>query len=103
MVNLPEARSAYENVLAIEPLNSLALARLAGVSHSPELDAGLAHRLRSAIAMPIGTAAGKADLGFALAGLLNASKHYEEAFEAASAANATSRAATGGRYDRAAH
>src|SRR6266567_4734824 len=101
--NRPEARAAYEKVLAIEPLHSLALARLAGVSHSPELDDGLANRLRSAIALPAGAAAEKADLGFALAGLLNASKHYQEAFEVASAANATSRAATGGRYDRAAH
>src|SRR5438105_2543199 len=92
--NRPDARAAYEKVLAIEPLQSLALARLAGVSHSPELDNGLANRLQSAIALPASAAAGKADLGFALAGLFDASKHYEEAFEAASTANATSRAAT---------
>lgn len=96
------AREAYERALAAEPGNSLALARLAGVSHAPDLDTELAQRLRIAIA---GTTAPdeQADVGFALAGLLDAAGEYSDAFEAAGAANEASRSSTGARYDRAAH
>ncbi|HZC37416.1 MAG TPA: sulfotransferase [Sphingomicrobium sp.] len=98
-----QARSAYEDILAIEPQHSLALARLAGVSHSESLDAGLANQLGAAIARPTNTAAERADLGFALAGLLDAAGQYDEAFDAAAAANAASRAAAEVHYDRAGH
>jgi tetratricopeptide (TPR) repeat protein len=95
-----EARSAYERALAAEPDNSLALARLAGVSHSSELDQRLASRLRIAIA-GVSNPGEQADLGFALAGLLDAGGEYAEAFEAARLANDASCTATGARYDRA--
>lgn len=96
------ARDAYQRALAVEAQNSLALARLAGVSHSGELDQALAQRLRIAIA-GAEDAAERADLAFALAGLLDAAGEYEEAFEAARAANDASRLASGASYDRAGH
>jgi len=97
----PGARAAYERALAVEPGNSLALARLAGVSHAAELDGTLAQRLKIAIA---GAAPDEqADLGFALAGLLDTAGRHEEAFDAARSANAASRTATGAAYDRAGH
>jgi tetratricopeptide (TPR) repeat protein len=100
-----EAQTAYARALEIEPDNALALARLAGVSHSPEPDRPLEARLRSAIERSGTGAAEKADLGFALGALLDASGQYDEAFDAFRAANTASRAAAGaaGRYDRAAH
>ena len=96
------ARDSYRRALAVEARNSLALARLAGVSHSSELDQALAQQLRIAIA-GAESAAEQADLAFALAGLLDAAGAYEDAFEAAAAANEASRAAGGARYDRAEH
>ena len=96
------ARDAYQRALAIEARNSLALARLAGVSHASELDQALAQQLRIAIAGAEG-AAEQADLGFALAGLLDAAGAYEDAFAAAALANEASRTASGARYDRAEH
>ncbi len=54
----------------------LALARLAGLSHAAELDVTLATRLRSALEQPGATAAERADVGFALADLLDASGKY---------------------------
>ena len=90
------AREAYERALAADPGNDLALARLAGISHSPELDKDLVQRLRIAIA-GAQSAAERADLGFALAGLLDAGGAYEAAFEAARAANEASGETTGAR------
>ena len=101
MGDRPGARAAYERALAVEPGNSLALARLAGLSHAAELDGALAQRLRIAIA---GAAPDEqADLGFALAGLLDAAGEYDDAFDAARSANEASRTATGAHYDRAKH
>src|SRR5690349_13983119 len=94
------AREAYEQALKAEPSDSLALARIAGVSHSSELDTALAQRLRIAIA-GAQDAEEKADLGFALAGLLDSGASYAEAFAAARAANHASRTSTGATYDRA--
>ncbi len=96
-----EAKAAYAHALKLAPGSALALARLAGVSHSNERDVGLEARLRGAIRSA--DAAEQADLGFALAGLLDAAGAYEEAFEAARAANEASRTSTGARYDRSAH
>lgn len=93
------AREAYHQVLAADPDNRVALARLAGLSHAPELDHGLAKRLRAALSAPGVSHADQADLGFALAGLLDAAAKYSEAFEAARAANLASRRASGARYD----
>ncbi len=96
-----QAKDAYARALEIAPGSALALARLAGVSHSNERDAGLEARLRGAIRSADGGE--QADLGFALAGLLDAAGAYEEAFEAARAANEASRTSTGARYDPVAH
>jgi tetratricopeptide (TPR) repeat protein len=98
------AREAYQRALAVEPSNSLALARLAGVSTDSQ-GAELADRLRTALAREDLSAADKADLGFSLAGLLDASGHYDEAFARARDANLASREAGGARaiYDRSAH
>ncbi|HKX91303.1 MAG TPA: sulfotransferase [Sphingomicrobium sp.] len=95
------ARDAYRRVLGVEPTHALALARLAGLSHAPDLDSALAQRLRVAISGA--SPQDQADLGFALAGLLDAAGAYDEAFDAARAANEASRAATGARYDRQSH
>jgi tetratricopeptide (TPR) repeat protein len=97
------ARDAYSRAFAVDPDNRLALARLAGVSHATELDQELAQRLRAAIDQAGSTPAEQADLGFALAGLLDAGGRYDEAFEAALRANQASGAAAGAaaRYDRA--
>jgi len=100
--NRDGARSAYERALEADPDHSLALARLAGVSHAAELDERLAARLRVAIARPGTEPAEQADLGFALAGLFDAAGRYDDAFASAAAANAASRAAAGAKYDRAA-
>ena len=96
-----QAKDVYAHALEIAPGSALALARLATVSHSAERDANLEARLRGAIRSA--DAAEQADLGFALAGLLDAAGAYEEAFEAARAANEASRTSTRARYDRSAH
>ena len=99
------AREQYVKALAIEPANTLALARLATSSLGPQLDEGLLTRLKAAISRPTATAAQKAGVGFAIAAVLDAAGHYDEAFEAASAANTSSRE-TGGQsvsYDRMEH
>jgi tetratricopeptide (TPR) repeat protein len=98
------AREAYQRALAVEPANSLALARLAGVSTDSQV-AELTDRLRTALASDYLSAGDKADLGFSLAGLLDSSGYYEEAFARARDANFASREAGGSRaiYDRSAH
>lgn len=96
------ARAAYERALAVSPDHPLALSRLAGVSNAPELDEALAERLRAAIRRPGISLAEQADLGFALAGLLDSAGRFDEAFDAARSANDASRAASGARYDAAA-
>ncbi|HEV8408371.1 MAG TPA: sulfotransferase, partial [Sphingomicrobium sp.] len=98
--NREGAREAYKRALAADPDNSLALARLAGVSHSKEADPAFVERLRAAVRSPRTSAAEEADLGFALAGVLDAAGEYEQAFDAAHLANLASRTATGARYDR---
>ena len=94
------AREVYGRALAVESGNRLALARLAGVSHEAQLDEALAERLREAIRASAVSSAERADLGFALAGVLDAAGRYDEAFEVARQANAASREASGARYDR---
>lgn len=94
------ARNVYGRTLAVDPANRLALARLAGVSHAAQLDEELAERLRHALSASGVSFAERADLGFSLAGLLDAAGRYDEAFVAVREANAASREATGARYDR---
>ena len=94
------ALDAYQRALVADPGNRLALARLAAVSHASELDQRLADQLRAGLEARGVSPSERADLGFALAGLLDAAGCYDEAFEAVRAANAASREATGARYDR---
>lgn len=94
------ARDVYGRALAVDPANRLALARLAGVSHAADLDQALAERLQNALHAPGLAVADRADLGFALAGLLDAGGRYDEAFASARDANAASRQASGATYDR---
>ena len=96
------AEATYRRALEVAPENPLALSRLAGISHAPQLDHSLADRLRVAMRNTRRSPAERADLGFALAGLLDAGGHFDEAFEVATAANRASRAASGAHYDRAA-
>jgi tetratricopeptide (TPR) repeat protein len=94
------AGAAYRRALEIEPEHPVLLSRLAGISHMPELDEALAGRLRAAIGNPQTRSDDAADLGFAFAGLLDAAGRFDDAFDAATAANQASRAASGARYDR---
>lgn len=95
-----DARSAYRSALQLDPTNPLALARLAGVSHSKTLDTELAERLARAIAAAGGVSAARADLGFALGGLLDSAGEYDRAFAAYADANQASKNASGAVYDR---
>ena len=96
-------RAAYSQALAADPNNMLALARIAGLSHAAELDVALAKRLRSSLDKFGATSAERADVGFALANLLDASGQYDEAFAVARAANQASRGASQATYNRKAH
>jgi tetratricopeptide (TPR) repeat protein len=98
----PNARSAYERALAIEPANSLALARLAGVAALSGPDDPLVGRLQAGIEAVGGDAGARADLGFALGAALDRVGAYDQAFVAYAAANRASRQASGIHYDRAA-
>lgn len=96
-----EADAAYRRVLALEPEHPLALARLSGLIE-PEDVPPLLDRLRSAVGAPASSAQDRADLGFALAHVLDRSGAYDEAFAASVAANQASRqiaARSGVRYD----
>jgi tetratricopeptide (TPR) repeat protein len=97
------ARAAYEQALAIDPGDTVALARLAGVAALIGPGDPLLQRVRAAIAAPGIEPAARADLGFALGAALDRLAAYDEAFAAYAAANAASRAVAGARYDRAAH
>jgi tetratricopeptide (TPR) repeat protein len=99
------ARAAYEQVLAIHPGDSLALARLAGLADPAQGSEILIERLRAALASPSSTPVERTDLGFALGRLLDASGAYDEAFAAYADANRAGREAAGpafAGYDRAA-
>lgn len=100
-----EARKAYERVLGLEPGNSLALTRLAGLTTISSPDDPVIGRLREAIARPIAMAADRADFGFALGQALDAAGAYDEAFAAYGAANEASRASADPpvRYDAKGH
>lgn len=97
----PSARAAYEQALAIDPANPMALARLAGVADLSGPDDPLLERLRAGIAR--GDAKDRSDLGFALGAALDRLGAYDHAFAAYRAANEASREGTGIRYHRASH
>ncbi|MFN4295698.1 MAG: tetratricopeptide repeat-containing sulfotransferase family protein [Brevundimonas sp.] len=101
------ARAAYEQALALEPGNVLALARLAGVARASGPDDSLIARLRAALKV-IGSGTpdermARADLGFALGRMLDEAKAFDEAFAVYAQANRDSRLISGppgARYDR---
>ena len=90
-----EAQAAYRRALVADPANALALSRLAGVSRIKDARDPLIDRLRNGLDDPSLQASGKADVGFALARLLDMVGEYDGAFEVARAANAASRASFG--------
>lgn len=100
-----KARRNYERALMLDPANSLALARLAGVSLATDPGDPLIARLRAALASPAIDDSERADLGFALGRLLDQCHAYDSAFSAYRAANVASVRVLHGvpRYDRRAH
>lgn len=101
--NREEARHAYRRALTAAPGSALALARLANVSSAG--DAPIAE-LRAALTRDTLPPADRADLGFALARLLDLAGDHGAAFAAATAANTASRESFGPAftgYDRAEH
>lgn len=99
-----EARSAYENALAIMPGNGRALARLAALDMFTGAPQTAVDRLQPTLDRP-GLAPDDAiEMQFALGSALDALGRYDEAFRAYEAANAMSRrhAPPGSRYDPAA-
>ncbi len=101
-----EAEHAYRKALKIAPNDSLALSRLAGVTDARS-DSGRAveEQLRTALESGLGPAE-RADLGFAIARLLDSQARFDEAFAACEAANRASRESFGQsfrRYNRADH
>ncbi len=91
------ARTVYQRMLAIDPTDARALARLSAITDGPVADS-----LRDALARPGLDWADKAELGFALGQALDAAGAYDEAFAAFSDANRTSRMSApppGVRYD----
>lgn len=101
-----EAAKTYRRALEAAPDHALALGRLAGVIEpgSPDADEAVA-TLRSALST-MRPAAEQADLGFALARLLDGRGDYAKAFEAGDLANRASRTSFSkatGAYDREGH
>lgn len=93
-----EAQAAYSRALKADPTNALALSRLAGVSRIESAGDPMLARLRTALREQALDAAGKADVGFALARLLDSIGEFDSAFEAARDANAASRASFGASF-----
>jgi tetratricopeptide (TPR) repeat protein len=101
-----EAAALYERILALDPRCYTALARYAGLHGLASADDPLIAKLRAAIAATDTAAADKAELGFALGKILDASGAWNEAFAAYTAANRASRQSAGPTapaYDRRAH
>ena len=99
------ALAAYEEVLSIDPVNALALARLPNLKPTMGPDDPVIAQLKRAIARPGAGSDERADLGFGLGKALDSAGSYDDAFAAYVAANQASRqsAAGGARYDAAAH
>ena len=100
------ARLAYEQALAIDPEQPLALARLPDLKTIEGRSDPLITRLEQAIARAGASPADLADLGFGLGKALDKVGAHDEAFAAYEAANRASRAAAGpagARYDALAH
>lgn len=93
------AAQAYDRALAAEPGNILALVRRAGLAApTSPADPAIA-ALASALGRPALDDSERADIGFALARLLDLAGAFADAFAAAAAANRASARASGARYD----
>jgi len=100
-----DAQALYRQALTLDPNCFLALARLANLQAPQTCDESLIARLRAALQNPAATVADRADVGFALGRVLDATGQYAAAFAAYEAANRESRTAAmpnGLYYDRAA-
>ena len=104
--NRAAAEAVYRRAVAVAPGDALALSRLAGVVDAgSEAASELIESLRAQL-LAARNAAERADLGFSLGRLLDASGDYDSAFCAYSDANRASRESLGPQfqgYDRAAH
>jgi len=81
--------------LGLDPVQPLALARLAGLRSIAGPDDPLIVRLRQALARAGDSSADRADLGFGLGKALDAAGAHDEAFAAYAAANQASRDSAG--------
>jgi tetratricopeptide (TPR) repeat protein len=81
------AREAYAQVLALDPGNGRAHARIATIDVFEKRADAAIPALRQALARPGLSPADAAEPGFALGAALDAQGHYDEAFEAFAAAN----------------
>lgn len=99
-----EARAAYAQVLAIDPGNGRAQARIAAIAVFEGRAAHAVPVLRETLARPGLRAAAAAEMGFALGQALDAEGRYDEAFAAFAEANRAAQQAMppAYRYDRAA-
>jgi tetratricopeptide (TPR) repeat protein len=100
-----ESRQTYARILALEPDNLEALARLAQTLPPQDIDTTLIERLHTRMTDPRAASAARASVAFALGRALDARGAYAEAFAVYSEANRLSRAAAGSAfvpYDRAA-
>jgi tetratricopeptide (TPR) repeat protein len=99
-----DARTAYEQVLHLDPTNGRALARLATIATFEGVADRLLPRLEQALADPHMSNEDAAEIGFALGYVLDSMGAYDRAFRAYATANLASRASAppGLRYDRSA-
>lgn len=95
--NRDQALALYARVLALDSRCLEALARYASVATVSGTGDPLVSRLRQAFADPIGSAADRASVGFALGKILDACGVYDAAFDAYLLANRLSRESAGPR------
>ncbi|MBV9930196.1 MAG: sulfotransferase [Alphaproteobacteria bacterium] len=97
------AADLYARAHALDPSAATPLARLLGLAALAGPGEALAAEARSRLARPETSDAERAEIGFALAGALDRGGAWDDAFAAATAANAAQRRASRSGYDRAAH
>ncbi len=98
-----EARGAYAEALRRSPGHALALARASALARDDDEREDAVRSLRDALGPGRGSPAERADLGFALARLLDALGRHDEAFEALKHAHGEAGRLARTRYDPAAH
>lgn len=100
-----QARSTYEKVLEIEPLNGRAMSRIAMIEVIEGRTSESVPRLQAALRAGSATMDDLAEIGFALGHVHDALGEYDEAFAAMTSANAARVTATSPslRYDATSH